>query len=343
MYPGRAAQLGKRLFEAFDVSCGRLGLDDDDGNVTTAGISPTMPAGPSPPRPELLVTLEARTDAPPRIRRPQIPPLVLLLDAADYEATVHVLGPIGEHDSSDDVRQGLTDSNWVADSTPGWAEGEDLGFDLEDPPQRPRLYVRHGLHALRVDPSGVFSFLEFAVILFSIVSTIASLASAIVPYVIPYIPHFRMPCTGSFLFGLVMLLTLLGLAIPADGLSISKIPGIRNHSQVHSILSRLNLTNTTTDYAMLGISAAMTDQYFVDSGCTWTIVCSTKYMKNLSEIPLLRVKGLSGYKIYNLAGDLHFLINDDNDIQRELIVKAALYDPAGNINLIATDTLNPKP
>eukprot|EP00961_Rhodomonas_salina_P264787 3578923-Rhodomonas_salina.1 len=90
-----------------------------------------------------------------------------------------------------------------------------------------------------------------------------------------------------------MLLTLLGLALPADGLSISKIPGIHNHSQVHSILSHLNLTNTTTDYAMLGISAAMTDQYFVDSGCTRTIVCSTKYMKNLHEIPPLRVKGLS--------------------------------------------------
>eukprot|EP00961_Rhodomonas_salina_P266112 3596982-Rhodomonas_salina.1 len=83
MYPGRAAQLGKRLFEAFNVSGSRLGLDDDDGIVAAAGISPTMPTGPSPPRPEPLVTLEARTDAPPRIRRccipgppsAQIPPL----------------------------------------------------------------------------------------------------------------------------------------------------------------------------------------------------------------------------------------------------------------------------
>eukprot|EP00961_Rhodomonas_salina_P076528 1027677-Rhodomonas_salina.1 len=63
-------------------------------------------------------------------------------------------------------------------------------------------------------------------------------------------------------------------------------------------------------------------------------------MKNLSEILLLLVKGLRGYKIYNLAGDLHFPINDNNDIQRELIVKAALYNPAGDINLIATDDLN---
>eukprot|EP00961_Rhodomonas_salina_P001442 19808-Rhodomonas_salina.1 len=122
MYPGRSTQLGKHLFEAFNFSGGRLSLDDDtdDGNLTAAGISPTMPTGPSPPRPELLVTLEALTDAPPLIRRSsiprppsaQIPPLVLLLEAAEYEATVHVLGPIGKHDlnnSSDDVRPGLTD------------------------------------------------------------------------------------------------------------------------------------------------------------------------------------------------------------------------------------------
>eukprot|EP00961_Rhodomonas_salina_P119378 1606262-Rhodomonas_salina.2 len=145
------------------------------------------------------------------------------------------------------------------------------------------------------------SFLFLNSFLVSIISTFVSLASSIAPYIVPYI-------TSSFLFSLIMLLTLLGLAVPADGLSISKLPGICNHPQVHLILSSLNLTNTTTDFTMLGISAAMTDQYFVDSGCTRMIVCSIKYMKNLCEIPLLLVKGLSGYKIYNLAGDLHFPI-----------------------------------
>eukprot|EP00961_Rhodomonas_salina_P196055 2646598-Rhodomonas_salina.1 len=61
MYPGRAAQLGKRLFKAFHVSGSRLSLHDDtdDGNVTAAGISPTMPTCLSPPRPEPLVTTGA--------------------------------------------------------------------------------------------------------------------------------------------------------------------------------------------------------------------------------------------------------------------------------------------
>eukprot|EP00961_Rhodomonas_salina_P115625 1556328-Rhodomonas_salina.1 len=52
-----------------------LCLDDDTdyGNVTAAGISPTMPSCLSPPRPKLLVTLEARTNAPPRILHCSIP------------------------------------------------------------------------------------------------------------------------------------------------------------------------------------------------------------------------------------------------------------------------------
>eukprot|EP00961_Rhodomonas_salina_P186999 2524879-Rhodomonas_salina.1 len=41
-------------------------------NVNTAGISP-MPSGPSPPRPELLVTLEAHTDVPPPISSSSTP------------------------------------------------------------------------------------------------------------------------------------------------------------------------------------------------------------------------------------------------------------------------------
>eukprot|EP00961_Rhodomonas_salina_P017554 236173-Rhodomonas_salina.1 len=75
IYPGRTAQLGRCLFEAFDFSGGRLCLDDDtdDGNVNAAGISLTMPSGLYPPRPKLLVTLEAHTNAPPRIRRHCIP------------------------------------------------------------------------------------------------------------------------------------------------------------------------------------------------------------------------------------------------------------------------------
>eukprot|EP00961_Rhodomonas_salina_P090526 1218200-Rhodomonas_salina.1 len=74
IYPGSATQLGRCLFEAFDFSGGRLCVDDDtdNGNVNAAGITGSqpmmiMPSGLSPPRPELQVTLEAHTDAPPWI------------------------------------------------------------------------------------------------------------------------------------------------------------------------------------------------------------------------------------------------------------------------------------
>eukprot|EP00961_Rhodomonas_salina_P020312 272790-Rhodomonas_salina.1 len=50
-----------------------------------------------------------------------------------------------------------------------------------------------------------------------------------------------------------------------------------------------------------GISNASTDTYFINSGCSRTIVCNSKYMRNLRGITLIRVKGLTGYKTYDMA------------------------------------------
>eukprot|EP00961_Rhodomonas_salina_P199110 2685857-Rhodomonas_salina.1 len=111
-----------------------------------------------------------------------------------------------------------------------------------------------------------------------------------------------------------------------------------SNQTTHSVLTFLRLNTTMTDFAYYGISAAMTDQYFIDSGCTRTIVCSKQYMKNMQEIEPKCVKGLSGFKVYNLAGD--FPINDYNGIERTLVIKDALFDASGDINLIATDDLN---
>eukprot|EP00961_Rhodomonas_salina_P247801 3348123-Rhodomonas_salina.1 len=37
---------------------------------------------------------------------------------------------------------------------------------------------------------------------------------------------------------------------------------------------------------------------------------------------------------------MHFPINDDNGIERTLVIKDSLFDASGDINLIATDDLN---
>eukprot|EP00961_Rhodomonas_salina_P249121 3367036-Rhodomonas_salina.1 len=60
----------------------------------------------------------------------------------------------------------------------------------------------------------------------------------------------------------------------------------------------------------------------------------------MRQIEPKRVKGLSGFKVYNLAGDMHFPINVDNGIERTLVIKDALFNASGDINLIATDDLN---
>eukprot|EP00961_Rhodomonas_salina_P216124 2919680-Rhodomonas_salina.1 len=63
-------------------------------------------------------------------------------------------------------------------------------------------------------------------------------------------------------------------------------------------------------------------------------------MRNLREILPKRVKGLSWFKVYILAGDLHFPINDNKGTERTLVVKDAVFDATGYINLIATADLN---
>eukprot|EP00961_Rhodomonas_salina_P273186 3691251-Rhodomonas_salina.1 len=55
----------------------------------------------------------------------------------------------------------------------------------------------------------------------------------------------------------------------------------------------------------------------------------------------IRVKGLTGYKTYNLVGDMHFqLTTDDNSTIKILEVANVLFDPSRDINLIASEDIN---
>eukprot|EP00961_Rhodomonas_salina_P062730 842154-Rhodomonas_salina.1 len=62
-------------------------------------------------------------------------------------------------------------------------------------------------------------------------------------------------------------------------------------------------------------------------------------MQNLRRIKPVLVK-LTGYKSYDVAGDLHFpLVSDAFQIQT-LVVENTLFDSTGDINLIASDDIN---
>eukprot|EP00961_Rhodomonas_salina_P099680 1340596-Rhodomonas_salina.1 len=119
---------------------------------------------------------------------------------------------------------------------------------------------------------------------------------------------------------------------PAAGLSIAPV--------VNSMLAQFGIFNSTAiALQAFGISNALTDTYFINSGCSCMIVCNSKYMSNLWEITPIRVKGLTGYKTYYLAGDMHFqLTTDDNSTIKILEVVNVLFDPSGDI--ISSEDIN---
>eukprot|EP00961_Rhodomonas_salina_P024633 331846-Rhodomonas_salina.2 len=63
-------------------------------------------------------------------------------------------------------------------------------------------------------------------------------------------------------------------------------------------------------------------------------------MRNLQRVEPVLVKGLTGYKSYDIIGDLHFPLVSDANAVETLVIENALYDPTGDINLVASDYIN---
>eukprot|EP00961_Rhodomonas_salina_P245156 3312729-Rhodomonas_salina.1 len=92
--------------------------------------------------------------------------------------------------------------------------------------------------------------------------------------------------------------------------------------------------------AAFGISGTTADTYCIDSGCTRAICCNSRYMRNLRRVEPVLVKGLTGYKSYDIVGDLYFPLVSDANAVETLVIENALYDPTGDINLVASDDIN---
>eukprot|EP00961_Rhodomonas_salina_P227139 3071106-Rhodomonas_salina.1 len=133
----------------------------------------------------------------------------------------------------------------------------------------------------------------------------------------------------------LVLIMLLSLLAPAASSFVAP--------SFNSTLAGLGIYNTNTiALAVFGISGATADTYFIDSGCTRTICCNACYMRNLNlrHVDPVLVKGLTGFKSYYIVCDLHFpLVSDTHQIQT-LVIENALFDPSGDINLIASDNIN---
>eukprot|EP00961_Rhodomonas_salina_P039500 530562-Rhodomonas_salina.1 len=132
-----------------------------------------------------------------------------------------------------------------------------------------------------------------------------------------FVPPIRAPLMPSFFSMILFVIVLLSYVTPVVS---SYIP-----SSINSLLVGFQVGIYTTDaiaMAAFGISGATADTYFIDSGCT--------------------LKGLTGYKSYNIVGNLHFpLASDANAVELEtLVIKNVLYDPTRDINFVASDDIN---
>eukprot|EP00961_Rhodomonas_salina_P075994 1020216-Rhodomonas_salina.1 len=99
-------------------------------------------------------------------------------------------------------------------------------------------------------------------------------------------------------------------------------------------------TTDTVAMAAFGISGATADTYFIDSGCTRTICCNSRYMRNLRHVEPVLVKGLTGYKSYDIVGNLYFPLMSNANAVEMLVIENTLYDPTGDINLVASNDIN---
>eukprot|EP00961_Rhodomonas_salina_P240448 3248664-Rhodomonas_salina.1 len=71
---------------------------------------------------------------------------------------------------------------------------------------------------------------------------------------------------------------------------------------INSTLAELGIYNTSAiALAAFGISGGTAATYFIDSCCTHMICCNSCYMQNLRCTKPVLVKGLTGYKSYDVA------------------------------------------
>ena len=115
-----------------------------------------------------------------------------------------------------------------------------------------------------------------------------------------------------------------------------------NNSDVSERVPRLS-ANLLVDNAYNfshGCPNSAFSEYYIDSGCSKTMVSNPHYLKNIREAdaPTL-MRGFNGSKTIELRGDLHIPLQTSTNESKTLILPDVHYDPTGQINLISTNDL----
>ena len=82
-----------------------------------------------------------------------------------------------------------------------------------------------------------------------------------------------------------------------------------------------------------------TDLYFVDSGCSYSIINSTESLSNIHDIPPVSIEGYAGARVITKSATLTLSVPDFDGNNYPLIVHNVLYDPLATVNLISAKQL----
>eukprot|EP00961_Rhodomonas_salina_P114047 1534301-Rhodomonas_salina.1 len=105
---------------------------------------------------------------------------------------------------------------------------------------------------------------------------------------------------------------------------------------------RPRLTMNQTQLALSAISGVVSPQhvYFLDSGCSYTILSNASVFRDLHEIPPVTIEGLTGTRVLTQGGTLTLTVPDFNGNAHEIEIENALYDPLATVSLISVKQMN---
>mmetsp|Transcript_3499 Transcript_3499/g.5073 ORF Transcript_3499/g.5073 Transcript_3499/m.5073 type:complete len:156 (-) Transcript_3499:1373-1840(-) len=102
----------------------------------------------------------------------------------------------------------------------------------------------------------------------------------------------------------------------------------------------LPTTQALAAFGIMMIANASTNTYFLDSGCSTSIMSNKKYLQNLCKMEPVQIKGFNSNKTLHLMADLHLPVVDDNRSPIMIVIPNIFYYPSGEINLISSNDVN---
>eukprot|EP00961_Rhodomonas_salina_P128036 1725786-Rhodomonas_salina.3 len=102
------------------------------------------------------------------------------------------------------------------------------------------------------------------------------------------------------------------------------------------------LTANQTNMALSALNGVLPSElvFFLDSGCSFTIVSNSSVIRDLHDIPPITIEGLTGTRVITQGGTMVLTIPDFQGNPHEVVLHNVLSDPLSTVNLISVMQMN---